>query len=188
MSRELIPYKTSRVIKAKHPTDVENEDPLNNTDDGATCTFKVYDPDKDEQLSVTEVTSQTELSVTDAGKFETDDTVEIELDSGAFHSSNVDAVDAAAGTITIASGLPSQASIGKRVRRIFGSAVTMDEYGTPKLDTVDWGFRGTLLSTHVCQIPDQKIDIDITFDGDPGTPGQLVVVEKLCYQFSTACA
>jgi hypothetical protein len=179
MGREIFPYRTSRIIKAKHPIDVEADEPLDFTGDGSTCSFKVYDPAKDEVISVVEASGQTELSVSNAGVFVIGDTIEVEENDGSILATTINAVDADAGTITNDDALTNGAAVGKRVRRIFGAAVTMTEYGTPALDQVNWGFRGTLLSTHACHIIDQDIDVEISFVGDPGNPGTLDAQETI---------
>jgi hypothetical protein len=85
--RVIIPYKTSVPVELKHPTDViaVPQDPLDNTDDGATCTFALMNPAKSEILSAAEAGGQTTLSVTNAGVFVAGDLVEIELDDGTTH-------------------------------------------------------------------------------------------------------
>ena len=179
MGRSTLPYRTSRIIKAKHPIDVESQNPLDNTNDGSTCSFKVYDPDKDEVISADEASGQTILSVTNAGIFVVGDTIEVTQDNGTILATTINAVDADAGTITNDDVTTDTCKAGNRVRKIFGSEVPMSEYGTPDLDEVEWGFRGTLLSTHPCHIIDQDIDIEITFIGNPSSPGSLNAQETI---------
>lgn len=178
MARQKIPYRTSVAIRYEHPVDDVAQNPLDNTNDGATCSFKVYDPSKSEVLSAAEASGQTVLSVTDAGVFAVGETVEVDLDAGGFHASSVSAVDPIAGTITIAAGLPSAAGAGRRVRVRLGSSVSMVEYGTAKLGRTDWGFVGTLASDFPGLYIDREIDIEISFVGAPG--GGLDALAVIC--------
>lgn len=180
-AREIIRRSTDKVVEARHPTDVVNQNPLDNTGDSATCTFKIYDPAKDEIISAAEASAQTVLSVTNAGEFDVDDSVEVTLDNGTLHTSTVSAVDSSAGTITIAVGITDTAAAGNRVRVIVGTEITMTEYGTPDLNTIDWGFRGTFADDHPAHLDPQSktgfdIDIVIDFVGGPG----LRSVETIC--------
>lgn len=179
MSRQKFPYRSDSIVRLVAPTDVVNSNPLDNTTDGATASFKVYDPAKDEALTAAEATGQTELSVTNAGVFVVADAVELELDDGSFHASTVSSIDPAAGTVTIADVLPSGAAAGNRFRRIFGAAVSMTEFGTPALETRDWGFQATLPDDHpAIVILDQEFDIEITFVG--AVAGGLNLLEVIC--------
>jgi hypothetical protein len=177
MSRQKIPYRTSSVVELVAPTNVLTDNPLDFTNDGSTCSAKIYDPAKDEQLTSTEASGQVILSVTNPGKFLVNDAVEVTLDSGVLHSSTVDSIQVTDGTITINTALPSQASAGNRVRVKLGATITMTEYGTPKLETRDWGFRGTILSTHAGLELDLEVDVEISFVGDPGNPGTIDLLD-----------
>jgi hypothetical protein len=164
-AREILQYQTTTPIKLLHPTDTVNQNTLDTTNDGSTCSFKVFDANKESVLTADEAGAQTVISVDGPAKFDVGDTVEIPLDSGSIHSANIDSIELDDGTVTINTGLPSQASAGKRIKAILGSEVTMDEYGTPKIGTRDWGFIGTIESDHPGLIPDLEIDIEITFIG-----------------------
>jgi len=170
--RVVIRYRASSMVRLKHPTDVDAapNEPLNNTDDGSTCSYRVYDPAKDETIAVAEGIGQSILSVTNPAVFDVGDQVEVEQDDGTFKVGNLTAVTPADGTITTDTALTVAAAISNRVRRLFGAStpVTMSEYGTPKLGTLDWGFKAALASDHECQIQDQEIDIEIAFVGAAG--------------------
>lgn len=179
-AREKYPFQSDSVIEFVRPADVVAENALDNTGDGATCSFKVYDPAKDESLSAAEATSQTILSVVNTGIFEVADSVELTLDDGNIHSSTVatGGIDTVAGTVTIDDALPSGAASGNRFRVIFGSEVTMTEFGTPVFGKTDYGFRGTLVDTQPVHILDQEFDIEVRFIGSPG--GGLNLLDVLC--------
>ena len=176
MAREKFPYRTDRAIEFVAPADEVTQTPLNFSDSGATCSFKVYDPNKDESLSGAEATGQTVLSTVNAGIFVVGDVVEVNLDDETTHASSVTAVDPAAGTITIADALTGDAASGNRVRVLFGSLVSMSEYGTAVYGKRDYGFRGTFAYNHPAQILDQEINVEVTFNGGAG----LVRTDIIC--------
>lgn len=178
-ARKKLPYRGSGIVKFKHPTDVENSDPLDFTDDESTCTFKVIDASKSEVLTAAEVISATVLNVTDAAVFKVGDTAEVDLDDLTIHDGGaITGVDPTAGTITITTALASGAAAGRRVRVRLGNVINMTEFGTAKLGTVNWGFRGALASNHPGLEIDTEIDIEISFVGAPG--GGLDVLDVQC--------
>lgn len=179
MARQKTPYRTDVPIRFQHPTDVIAQNPLDFTTDGSTCTFKVFDPAKDEVLTAAEITSATVLNVTGAGVFEIGDTVEVDLDDGTVHDAGaVTAVDPVAGTIDVTTGLASGAAAGRRVRVRLGAQVTMTEYGTPTLGRTDWGFIGILSNTHLGLEIGLEIDVEISFVG--AVVGGLDALDVLC--------
>lgn len=166
--RQPYPYQSDTMISFVAPVDKANQNPLDNANDGATCSFKVYDPAKDEDLTAAAIATATSLNVSGAGLFVIGDSVELTLDDGALHASTVNAVDAAAGTVGIADQVPAPgATAGNRFRVVFGSSVTMTEYGTAALGSRDYGFRGTLADDHPVQILGQEFDVEIRFVGNP---------------------
>lgn len=168
MARDVLPYMTDVAIRLEHPVDEVNSDPLDFLDDGATCSFKVFDPNVDEVLSATEAGGQTILSVSNAGIFKVGHLVEVSLDSGVLHDFTLSAVDPVAGTITGAPALATTASVGRRVRRRLGSSVPMTAYGIPKLGRTDWGFVGILLRTHPGLELGLEVNVEIFFLGNGG--------------------
>ena len=82
MARLKLPYRTDVPIRFIAPEDVLNDNALDNTNDGSTCSFKVFDPGKDEKLSAAEAMSQVELSVTNAAVFEEFDELVADLRAG----------------------------------------------------------------------------------------------------------
>jgi len=178
MARRVISYQSDAVIRLVAPTDVINDNPLDNTNDGATCTFKVYDPNIDESFSAVEASGQTEWSVTNAGLFSIGDIVEATETDGTILSGTLNAVDAAAGTITSDTALAVGAASGARVRVRLGAEITMSEYGTAALGTRDWGFQGTLSDTHPGLSIDKEIDIEIFFVG--AVAGGLNLLKRIC--------
>lgn len=180
-ARTIVGRYTDKLVRAKHPIDVVAENPLDNSGDGATCAFKVYDISKDEIISATEAIGQDTLSVTNAGRLEVDDLVEVTQNDASLHESTINAVDSAAGTITIDDVLIVAAAVGNRVRVVMGVAVPMSEYGTPDINALDWGFSGLLPDTHVAHLdPRSKagfdVDIEVDFNGGAG----LRKVKTLC--------
>ncbi len=179
MARTKIPFQSDVPIIFRAPTDIVNQNALDNTNDGSTSTFKVYDPAKDEVLSATEATAQTVLSVTNAGAFKIDDVVEVDLDDGSVHDAGlVTAVDPVLGTVTVTTGLASEASADSRVRVRLGTQITMIEFGTAKIGRRDYGFIGTLRDTHPGLEVDLEIDVEIRFVG--AVIGGLDALEVLC--------
>ncbi len=184
MARQKIPYKTSVPIELLHPTDqvAVPANPLDNTVDGSTCTFRVFDPAKREAISALEAIGQTVLSVTNSEVFVDGDQVEVTQDDGTLLVSTIDpgGVDTVAGTITIADALTVAASPGNLVRVRLGGVETMTEFGTPALDAdpTSWGFRGTLGSGHAGLEIDLEIDVEISFVG--AVAGGLDLQDTLC--------
>lgn len=165
-ARKKLPYRTSITVRFVAPTDVKNKNPLDNSVDSATCTFSVYDHDKDEILSAAEAGGQATLSVTNPAAFLLADVAEVDLDDGTVHDGGaITDVDPVAGTIDVTNALPSGAAAGKRVRVRLGPVVTMTEFGTPKLGTRDWGFQATLTSVHPGLKIDVNVDIEVSFVG-----------------------
>jgi hypothetical protein len=157
------------MVRLVAPTDVINDNPLDNTNDGSTCSFKVYDTAKDETLSVAAVGTQVALSVTNVSVFTIGDLVEVELDTGTVHDGGaVTGLNVSTGVVSITNGLASNAAAGNRVRVRLGNAIAMTEYGTAKLRRIDWGFEGVLPDTHPGVLPGMLIDIEISFVGSAG--------------------
>ncbi len=173
MARQLIQRYQVHQVRAVVPKDIDVEPNvvLNNDAGVVSCEFKIYDPNRDEVISADEASGQTIISVTNAGVFqENDDFVEITQVDGSFYFVQVLSVDSVNGTITINSALDVGVNAGSRVRKIFGAAIAMVEYGTADLDTRDWGYKGTLLGNHAVHLDTRAkdgldIDIEINFDG-----------------------
>lgn len=166
MARVKFPYRTTVTIRAKAPRNVA-VDPhvVLNDAAGSSSTFKVYNHGKDERFSAAEAAAQTEWSVTNAALFEVGDVVEATESNGTILVGTLTAVDAAAGTITSDTPLAVGANAGARVRVRLGGEVTMTEYGTANLNSKDWGYQGSLLSTHAGLEIDTEIDVEISFKG-----------------------
>ena len=179
-NRQNIPYRTTVTVDLIAPTNTTAtpHDPLDNTDDGSTCTFKVYDPAKDETISNDEAIGQTVLSVTDAGNFVAADVVEVEQNDGTLLESTVASVDSTNATITLDDALTVAADAGSRVRVRLGDEITMSEFGTPVLEEIDWGFRGALASNHPGLDLQLEVDIEISFVG--AVDGSLDRLDTIC--------
>ncbi len=179
MARTKIPFQSDVPIIFRAPIDIINQNALDNTNDGSTSTFKVYDPAKDEVMSVTEAAGQSILSVTNVGVFKKFDFVEVTLDDGTVHDAGfVNLIDPILGTITITIALASQASADSRVRVRLGTQVTMAEFGTAKIGRRDYGFIGTLRDDHPGLKIDLEINVEIRFVG--AVVGGLDALEVLC--------
>lgn len=168
----VIQLRTTSLVRLIAPTDESTTPPTPLVTTGgtpSTCSFKVYDHGKIQELSATEATGQTILSVTNAGVFAVGDVVEVDLDSGAIHDAGaVTAVDPANGTITVTTGLASAAAAGRRVRVRLGPSVVMASYGTPVIGALDWGMVGTLAHNHPGLDKDRELEIEITLIGPAG--------------------
>ena len=164
------PYQSDITIRGTHPTDVsvDPHNPLDNTVDGATSTFKVYDRAANEKFSAAEALGQTVWSVTNAAKFAVDDIIEATETDGTILSGAVTAVDPTLGTITSDTALLVGAAAGARIRVRLGAQITMTEYGTPSLNTITWGFQGMLPYNHPGLDLDVLIDVEIRFVGGAG--------------------
>lgn len=182
MERKIIKRNSDETIFAIAPIDPENRVVLNDAA-GASCSFKVYDPSADESISVAEASGQSTLNVTNAGAFVVGYSAEVTLDDGTIHpASNVDEVDTVAGTITIADSITDSAAEGNRVRAIFGTSVTMNEFGTANIDTRDWGYKETLLNNHAAHLDvrsrdELDIDVEVIMNGGVG----LISTDVLCF-------
>jgi hypothetical protein len=127
--------------------------------------FKVYDPSKDEVISVDEAIGQTELNISNVGVFNVGDSVEITQNDGTLLATSVNSVDAVNGTVTFADALTVAADVGNRVRVIFGASIAMTEFGTADLNTRNWGYVGVMESTHAAHSdPRTKTSMDVDIE------------------------
>lgn len=163
-------FQSSNDVEFRHPIDVRSDppNPLDNSNDGATATFSVYDAEKSEVLRESEPSSEVTLAVTNAGAFSLGDTVEIDLDSGSTHSALVSSIDESADQIVISVGLPSAAQAGSRVRTRLSGPTVMVEYGTASADGANWGFRGTFDADPPTFRVGQFANVETSFSGSPG--------------------
>ncbi len=169
-TRNTFPYRTSFPIRTTHPTDVSvtPRNPLDNTSDASTATYKLYDAAVDEVLTATESQPQTVWSVTNAGLFKIGHVVEITQDDGTIKAGTLTAVDPTVGTITSDTATDVDAATGNQVRRRLGPEITMSEYGTPALGKPDWGFVGVIPSNHAGLVLGLEFDVEVSFVGAPG--------------------
>jgi hypothetical protein len=169
ITRKIFPLNNSIVIRSTGPTDESPlpdaaANPLDNTDDSATCSFKVYDPAKRGTLTAA-VSSGTTLALTNIGDFLATDVIELTLDSGAIHDcGEIVSTDPSAGTMVITNAVPSAAAIGRLVRVRIGDTIAMTEFGTPKVGEFNFGFEGPLAANHGAPrlVHDLDIDVEIT--------------------------
>jgi hypothetical protein len=158
------PYKTDHFIEFVSSADLSTNDALDNTNDGATCSYRIFDPAIDEVTVSGLGAASTSVNVTNADLFNTGDTIEIALDDGTTHLATLTSV---ADPTLFFSGhpAPSAAAIGSRARYIFGTEVDMPEFGTAVFGKRDYGFREVLAYDHVVQILDQEFNAEVTFVG-----------------------
>lgn len=175
MDRQIIDRFSDYNVKSIAPVDVDNDIPLNDAA-GASSSFKVYDPAKDEELSLLEASGQTVLDVTNAGIFVVNDIIELKQDDATLHASAVNDVDIVNGQITIANPTTVDAQAGNRIRVVLDSstAITQDEFGTANIDTEDWGYTGVFPDTHAAhnnpltKTTGFDVDVEISFIGGAG--------------------
>ena len=79
MARTIIDRFSDYLIKNVAPIDVENKNPLDFTNDAATCSYKVFDPSVDEIIQVDEASGQTVISVSNTPLFKSGQSVEITI-------------------------------------------------------------------------------------------------------------
>lgn len=188
MARELIDRYSDYDVLSIAPTLFNYSTDLNEVVNDAASgsgSFQIYDPSKDEIISVDEAAGQTELSVTNAGVFAVDEFVEITEDNLAIFVASITAVDAVAGTITVNSGLGVGAAAGKRVRRVYAAAhISMTEFGTANLNTRNWGYIGVLESTHAVHVdPRTKTSMDVDIEVKI-TNGTQISTDVICATIS----
>jgi hypothetical protein len=181
-ARKKIPFKTSVMVRYEHPTNesVEPNEPLDNTDDGSTCSFRVFDHQKEEEVTSDVASGADTIPITNPAAFLVGDTVELEQDDGSIHSTIIDIVSPSAGTVELNAVTTDTVAAGNKIRARLGDPVAMSEYGTPTLGETDWGFEGLLASDHAGLEIDVEVDIEISFVGDPGNPGDLDVLAVIC--------
>ncbi len=175
MSRQIIKRHTDYDVNVIAPTTDDGQTVLNDAA-GASSSFKVYDPAKDEELSLLEASGQTILDVTNAGIFVINDIAELKQDDATLHASAVTNVDVVNGQITIANPTTDTAQAGNRIRVVLdsGTPITQNEFGTANVDTEDWGYTEVFSDTHAAHdSPLTKttgfdVDVEITFSGGAG--------------------
>lgn len=175
MARQTIKRHTDYNAKVIAPIDVDNQTVLDDAA-GASSSFKVYDPAKDEEISILEASGQTVLDVTDAGVFVVNDIIELKQDDATLHASAVTDIDVPNGQITIANPTTDSAQAGNRIRVVLDSStpVTQNEFGTADIDTEDWGYTGVLSDTHAAhdnpltKTTGFDVDVEISFSGGAG--------------------
>lgn len=192
MGRETIKRKTSRNIRVLTPIDAETNTVLNDAA-GASSSFKVYDPSKDESFSLFVASSTAILDVTDAGVFVVNDIVEAMLDTGLEEARTVIDVDIANQQITVTSGFSADASSGNRIRVVLDSAssITQTEFGTANIDEEGWGYTGIFPDTHAAHNDPRTrteegfhVNAESTFLGGAGQN----VVDIQCLTIKEDCA
>lgn len=181
MDRQIIDRRSDYNVKVIAPIDIDNDTPLNDSE-GASSSFKVYDPAKDEELSVAASDTDTVLDVTNAGIFVVNDIAELKQDDAVLHASAVTVVDTVNGQITIANPITDDAQAGNRIRVVLdsGTPIAQTEFGTANIDTEDWGYTGVFPDTHtahdnpLAKTTGFDVDVEITFSGGAGLNRQKI--------------
>lgn len=179
-NRQKLPFQSDTPIIARAPINTKEDGTCVVLNDvaGASSTFKVFDPAKDEAFSAVEAIAETVWSVTNAGLFVVGDQVEATQDDGTLITGTLTAVDSVLGTITSDTALTVAAAAGNRVRVKLGPTVVMAEFGTANVNTRTWGYSGSLASDHLGLVLGLEIDIEVSFVGSAG--GALDVFERIC--------
>lgn len=113
-----------------------------------TCTGRLFDVRRDDQLSV--VNAGAVLSLRGANAFQVGEKAFMRLDDGTFHASVILSIDPVAKTITLTGAPASPASARTRVLRQIGPDISMAVFNAVGADptTEDWGFRGLIADDH----------------------------------------
>lgn len=181
MGRVIIKRNSDETIFAIAPRDPDIGTLLNDAA-GASSVFKVYDPSIDESLSADVASAISIIPTTNHGLFKIGYGIEITQDDDTIHASSVISIDIVNKTVTINDATTDTVAEGNRIRVIFGSAVTMAEFGTPVKDTRDWGYRATLLNNQAAHKDvrsrnELDIDVEVKVNGGVG----LIATDVLCY-------
>lgn len=188
MAREIVNRFSDFTVDTGPVIDVVNKIVLNDAA-GASSVFKVFDPSKDEVITITEASGQTVISVSNSGKFVIADKLEMTLDDDTIHLAAVISIQTEDGTITIDTAIIDSMAAGNRVRVIMGVVIAMVEHGIADLDTDDWGYIGTFPDNHISHFDSRSkagfdLDIEVQFDGGAGLAAVethcITIQEKIC--------
>lgn len=178
-------YRNDYDIEYEAPIDNSTGDPLDNTNDGATCSFKVYNADKDSRLTLV-VASGTIITVADVGLYQVGDIIEIELDSfDMYDCGAVIFIDVPNSKLTISNTIVGVASANRQVRVKLGSEIAMAEFGTPKVGKTNYGFRGVMPWDHPGLMLDMNVDIRMIFIAIPPSDG--IAIGTICDTIVSNC-
>lgn len=191
MSRVVIPLDSAFVVELVAPVDTVNSNPLDFDNDEAAASFKAYDPGKDTVL-VSSIAATAVLPIDPAGQMSVGDILEVTENSGAITQGTIISISIANNTVTTDTTVTAAAA-GNRVRAVFGDSgaiqVAMTQYGTAKLGSLSYGFRGTLTWNHARMHKDnQNVDIEIRFIGSPLVGGPLNSLYVVCATVKRVCS
>lgn len=155
-------------IKGPEDTSVDETDPARLLDSG-TATYKSYDPGVDGVVLVAASAGAVQLQVSDISLWNASDRFEVTNDDGTFYTATIDSIVLSTGIINFTLVTPKDIDAGARIRKMFSpAAVTMTLYGTPKVGSLEWGYRGVLADTDPHQIVDQAVRVEMELDAGPG--------------------
>ncbi|KKN52111.1 hypothetical protein LCGC14_0615850 [marine sediment metagenome] len=169
------PINKSRNIVWEKPVDRLTDNAIDFTNDGATCSFKVYSTNE-ESVLIAVVSSGVTLSVADAGKFTIGEICEIEQDDSIMHDGGaITAIDTTANTVGITNAITATCGIDRRVRTRLGNSINMLEFGEAKIGSARYGFLGILAWNHPGLKVGKEIEIRKIF-----IFGAIHITDSLC--------
>lgn len=131
-------------------------------------TGRLYNGLQRSRVTATLAAAGTVLAVRDASLFAASDAVQVRLDdTTTLHDTTVSSIDTAANTVTLSAAIPAgrNAPAGTWLQKPIGSSFDMNTaYGTPAVNSYDWGFVGYYGDTIDLFDVDQ-VRIEIDFDG-----------------------
>jgi len=180
-----IPFESNYDIMFERTRDNANDNPLDFTNDGSTCSFKVYNADADSFVAVA-VSTGTTCVVSDATKFTLGDTLELKNESKVmFDCGAITDVDTDTNILTFTNTLIAVHPVGAQARVRLGDEIAMVEYGTAERGSAEYGFIGVLPWNHPGLVIGMNIEIRKIFIGAP--PSGLVAIGSLCGVVGSNC-
>jgi len=125
------------------------------TMDGGSMTAYALDMEVVTQLTAAVTSGATSFPVASSAGFAVGDALHLWLDSGAIFEGVIATVPDAT-TITTSSSTVAAADAGKAVYKRLGTKITGAEYGTAAIDTVDWGYKAIIETSHSTEFTDLK--------------------------------
>ncbi len=162
---------SATLIRFVGPLDVGTQNPLDNTEDGATGSFTLYNDMADRFTTAVVLSGSAVIPIGNVDSFAVGDIAAIFIDPQTVFDSVILSIDSALNELTITAGVPSDAPAKTLVALKLGPVILMTEYGTPVVGSEAYGFQGTILGDHDDLRRGQQIRIEMTFEGtaEPGT-------------------
>ena len=156
-------YLSDNLVRLRGPVNQQTNAAVSS----GTCNAYLFHDKKDGFLaSDVSSTSATFITVSHPELLTTTDTLIVQRDDGTYANCGlVTSVNKQTGVIGITSGIASgTAKKGNRVMVQLGAAVSMSTYGTPVVGKYDWGFQGTIQSSHGDLAPGVPVRIEIVMN------------------------